>query len=591
MKILRLLNKKFILFFLYTFFFCNFVNSNEPVDIWNIEKKDNEKSLSDVNENIKDDEELSSATENIKKVEEKISIIEETDLNLKKNYLVGLYDPSKNDLSINMWEFSDGEKISKIIKNIQNINLSNDAKEIYSNLILTNALPPKKNFSQEQFLNIKIDWLIKNKDLKLIEKFIIKNNEQKTDPRLLKFYLDQYLSIADLENACSIFSILKNNLSDIYISKYRIYCLINEKKKDIAQVQFELLKENGFEDIFFEKKFNFLMGYSEENESKISEKNLLEFHLSYLTDSNFEYIPRSDTKKIIWTYLSSFNLLENVNEVDLEDDEKILSIEKATHEGNYPEKDLLNLYTRYRFSVNQLISVDESFKLLSESEARALLYQGYLISKDTETKIQMLKMLKEQFSKNNIENAFNYELIKMLEQLDVEEIPSNYISFYENQLINKKNSNREIKFNSKIIHQSKLLNYFRGDIDVEKAQKELEKKLKKIQKKQKKRKYYFSTKDIILIESFISDGVKISNKSFSLLEPDLNKSNIPTDIEVMINDGEIAMILLRLVEIIGEDDLKNLGSETLYFIISTLNKLNIDKIRNNIILKVLPLKV
>jgi len=591
MKILRLLNKKFILFFLYTFFFCNFVNSNEPVDIWNIEKKDNEKSLSDVNENIKDDEELSSATENIKKVEEKISIIEETDLNPKKNYLVGLYDPSENDLSINMWEFSDGEKISKIIKNIQNINLSNDAKEIYSNLILTNALPPKKNFSQEQFLNIKIDWLIKNKDLKLIEKFIIKNNEQKTDPRLLKFYLDQYLSIADLENACSIFSILKNNLSDIYISKYRIYCLINEKKKDIAQVQFELLKENGFEDIFFEKKFNFLMGYSEENESKISEKNLLEFHLSYLTDSNFEYIPRSDTKKIIWTYLSSFNLLENVNEVDLEDDEKILSIEKATHEGNYPEKDLLNLYTRYRFSVNQLISVDESFKLLSESEARALLYQGYLISRDTETKIQMLKMLKEQFSKNNIENAFNYELIKMLEQLDAEEIPSNYISFYENQLINKKNSNKEIKFNSKIIHQSKLLNYFRGDIDVEKAQKELEKKLKKIQKKQKKRKYYFSTKDIILIESFISDGVKISNKSFSLLEPDLNKSNIPTDIEVMINDGEIAMILLRLVEIIGEDDLKNLGSETLYFIISTLNKLNIDKIRNNIILKVLPLKV
>ena len=591
MKILRLLNKKFILFFLYTFLFCNFVNSNEPVDIWDIEKKDNEKSLSDVNENIKDDEELSLATENIKKVEEKISIIEETDLNLKKNYLVGLYDPSKNDLSINMWEFSDGEKISKIIKNIQNINLSNDAKEIYSNLILTNALPPKKNFSQEQFLNIKIDWLIKNKDLKLIEKFIIKNNEQKTDPRLLKFYLDQYLSIADLENACSIFSILKNNLSDIYISKYRIYCLIKEKKKDIAQVQFELLKENGFEDIFFEKKFNFLMGYSEENESKISEKNLLEFHLSHLTDSNFEYIPKSDTKKIIWTYLSSFNLLENVNEVDLEDDEKILSIEKATHEGNYPEKDLLNLYTRYRFSVNQLISVEESFKLLSESEARALLYQGYLISKDTETKIQMLKMLKEQFSKNNIENAFNYELIKMLEQLDVEEIPSNYISFYENQLINKKNSNKEIKFNSKIIHQSKLLNYFRGDIDVEKAQKELEKKLKKIQKKQKKIKYYFSTKDIILIESFISDGVKISNKSFSLLEPDLNKSNIPTDIEVMINDGEIAMILLRLVEIIGEDDLKNLGSETLYFIISTLNKLNIDKIRNNIILKVLPLKV
>ena len=91
------------------------------------------------------------------------------------------------------------------------------------------------------------------------------------------------------------------------------------------------------------------------------------------------------------------------------------------------------------------------------------------------------------------------------------------------------------------------------------------------------------------IRDRIYDGIKISDKYSSILE--LYNSNIPTDIEVMINDGEMAMILLRLVEIIGEDDLNNLGSESLYFILSTLNKLNIDKIRNNIILKTFPLKV
>ena len=117
------------------------------------------------------------------------------------------------------------------------------------------------------------------------------------------------------------------------------------------------------------------------------------------------------------------------------------------------------------------------------------------------------------------------------------------------------------------------------------------KKQKKNQKKKlkKNKKYYFSTKDIILIESLIYDCIKISDKYSSILE--LYNSNIPTDIEVMINDGEMAMILLRLVEIIGEDDLNNLGSESLYFILTTLNKLNIDKIRNNIILKTFPLKV
>ena len=241
---------------------------------------------------------------------------------------------------------------------------------------------------------------------------------------------------------------------------------------------------------------------------------------------------------------------------------------------------------RYKFNIHQLLTAIDSFKVLPEYEGRALLYQGFLISKDTEEKIEFLKILKEQFNKNNIGNAFNHELVRLLEELDENEIPSNYTNFYNYHLANKKNQNKEIKFNNKIMHQSKLLQYFSNDMQVDKVEKELEKRLKKIKKNKK---YYFSTKDIILVESLISDGVKISEKYSSLFE--LNNSNIPTDIEVMINDGEMAMILLRLVEIIGEDDLNNLGSESLYFIVTTLNKLNIDKIRNNIILKTFPLKI
>ena len=49
--------------------------------------------------------------------------------------------------------------------------------------------------------------------------------------------------------------------------------------------------------------------------------------------------------------------------------------------------------------------------------------------------------------------------------------------------------------------------------------------------------------------------------------------------------------LLRLVEIIGQDDLDRIDEDTIYFIISSLNQLNIDQLRNKILLKVLPLKV
>ena len=44
-------------------------------------------------------------------------------------------------------------------------------------------------------------------------------------------------------------------------------------------------------------------------------------------------------------------------------------------------------------------------------------------------------------------------------------------------------------------------------------------------------------------------------------------------------------------DIVGEDKIIDMDSETLFFITTILNELNIDKLRNNILLKVLPLKV
>ena len=66
---------------------------------------------------------------------------------------------------------------------------------------------------------------------------------------------------------------------------------------------------------------------------------------------------------------------------------------------------------------------------------------------------------------------------------------------------------------------------------------------------------------------------------------------MPTDIQVMINNNEIASTILRIIEVIGQDELIALDEDTLFFIISALNQLNIDFIRNKILLKVLPLKV
>ena len=174
----------------------------------------------------------------------------------------------------------------------------------------------------------------------------------------------------------------------------------------------------------------------------------------------------------------------------------------------------------------------------------------------------------------------------MLSKIPIENVPSNYSTFYNKNLINQNPKNMRIKINNKVIHQSKLINYFRESSDIKKVEKETNDLIKKIKKNKD---YFVSKKDLILLESLQSDGVKISKKYLNLFE--FNQSDIPTDIQLLINNNEIGLVLLRFVEIIGEDELKYLGPDTVYFMVSVLNQLNIDPIRNNILLKVLPLKV
>jgi len=49
--------------------------------------------------------------------------------------------------------------------------------------------------------------------------------------------------------------------------------------------------------------------------------------------------------------------------------------------------------------------------------------------------------------------------------------------------------------------------------------------------------------------------------------------------------------MLKIIEIIGEDDIRDLDTETIYFLNSILNKMNLKKIRNNILSEALPVRI
>ena len=580
MKILKSLNRIFFLL-VFVLFFNVSSFSNEPVDIWNLD--DNTKDNTDLDvQNLEQDEIILNETISKKKNDEDILNFE--NLENPKTTLVGLYDPQENNLTIDMWKYSDSDQVKNLIKKIEQINLSDDAIEILNVALLTNAYPPKNLDQNQEFTNFKINYLIKREDLNLIKNFLLKN-ESINNNKAIKFYLDYYLTNGNLDESCKLISELKFNSTNDYIDKFKIYCLIKLNKNEEAQIYFDLKKEQGFNDKFFESKFNNLMGYSDKNVQEISEKSVLNFHLSHVTSENFNYTTNEKTPKFIWKYLSSNNLLEDIKEIDLENAKKIMTLEKATHEKNYSEKELLQLYKRFDFSLSQLLDANNLYNKLPNFQARAILYQRLLLSDDPINKVNLAMKMKSLFRKDKIENAFVIELSNILKDINFDDISSSQTTFYEKNIINEKKIQNTYNINNKIIHQSKLLDYFAKGYSIDKANKETNDILKKVKANKK---YIFSNKDKIMLDSLIYDGVDIQKKYANLYE---RNPNIPTDLQVYINNEDVGMILLRLVEIIGEDNLEDLGTETLYFITTTLNEINLDKLRNNILIKTLPLKV
>ena len=587
MKILKLLNKKnlsIIIFFLLPSTFA--IAEDKPIDIWNLDKQKIETNSETISLDEKKEPIKETSIYDMQDNKNKNLIKLDKKLNSKEIKIVGLYDPEDYGLDINMWSNSDGLKLKDLFNSIDKFNLSSDASEIMNISLLTNAHYPNKNITEQEFLKFKSNWLIKDSNYELIEEYLIKNQIVNLHPELTRYLVDKYLSQSNVKKSCEIFSNIQVPIQDAYLSKFNLYCLINYGKNEEAQLILDLKKELGFQDDYYENKISYLFGYVQEADKSVSEKSILDFHLAHRTNPEFSYEPREDTPKIIWKYLSAANLLFKIQDIEITDVEKISTIEKAVNDKNYSEEELFEFYKKFQFNINQFLNAKEAYKSLSSIEGRALLYQRTLLTEEPKIKLEFIKILKDLFISDDIGDAFDLELKKFLSEINVEDVPSNFTTFYNSNLNKKETADKKIKYNSKILHQSKLINYFNGDYAKSKIEEDLDKFLKKIKKDKK---YFLSKKDIIFLEALKSDGVEISKKYDGLYE--VKQSEMPADIQTMIDNNEIGAALLRIIEVIGPDKIENIDEDTVYFIINTLNQLNVDLIRNKLLLKVLPLKV
>ncbi len=571
------LNKLFFFFI----FFINFsiLNAENEVDIW---KKNNSTNLKEKIE--KEDKKIQSPLINKNNITTNNIIQEQSSEENDDTLLYGIWDPDKYNFELSMWSKTDGKNIQKTISRINKLALSETAENIFVNTLFSYSYSPK-NLSEEDFLDLKINWLIKNKKDNLVEQFLKKNSDFPNKNKIIQYLVDRNISNANIKVGCEKVNFIGKDIKDPYLEKFKIYCLIFNNKKSQAQLLHDILKEQKQSDVFFDNAMNFLLGVSENKNKKIKDDNLLNFYLSSITLQNFKYEPNEKTKKSIWEYMNSANL---ITIDDITNKEKIKNIEIAANKNQVDKSQVFKIYEQIPFELNTLINAKNVYQSLEKIEGRALIYQKFLLSDNTQNKLDLLFLLKDLFKKENLSNVYNTFLSDRLKEFDVNEIPKDYLSTVERNIIsNKKFNQQKIKFDDKVLHRSKIVRYFyEKDYPLKKTQKELDSLLKKIKRNKN---YFYSAKDIAVLESLESDGILIPKE---INHKGLSKSyNIPDSLNDLAKKDEKGYLALKIVEIIGEDEVNNLDPETIYFITNLLNKLDLKEFRNEILSTALPLRI
>ena len=576
--------KSFRQFYCLLIIFLYFIplKGEEKIDIW---KNKNKKQVNGIIEQTDNEISQELNLENIKKIElnQKIKI-EDSSLvsSTKEPKVFGIYDPAENDFNLNMWSATNANEIKSSLKRIEKIKLSITANQILEKILLSFSYAPE-GMNEDQFAELKINWLIKNKRINLLESFLKQNEDFKGKSRAIQFLVDNNIASGNIKEGCEKIKFIDAKIKDTYLEKFKIYFLIFNNKKSQAQLLLDLLREQKQSDKFYDDKINFLLGVTNKTNNKVNEKNLLNFYLSSVTTKDFNFKPNKNTKEVIWKYLNASNLIKLE---DVSDKERLKELELAANEGQVDKDTIFKIYKQIPFSLNELVNAKDTYQTLVSSDARPLIYQKYLLSEDNDLKLEYLFLLEELFDQDNLQNIYIKFLSEKIEEIGIENVSERYKEAAQSRIITEDSLLLgKIKYNDKILHQSKIIKYYVENENEKKVQKDINKIFKKISKN---RKYFYSAKDLALADSLINDGFILpTNFNYKELS---KKFDIPTNLLKLIEDNQNAFLALKIVEIIGEDEPNQLDPETIYFITNLLNKMNLKQIRNLVFNSALPLR-
>jgi len=566
---------------------------SEPKDIWKqsqeITIKENQnKKIENSENNLNKD--LPQTTFDKEKLNLSVNEISQSEEINDQELIFGLYEPEDTKINLNFWSDVDNNLYSRVFETLLNKE-KNSLVAVSEKVLFSKSNINVFEDKGERHLSFIADWLINNQKMKLIDQVIDQNKIINKNAKLLKFLFTHYLSLGQIDKACSYTKLMTVDVQSIDLEKYKIFCLINNKKIKQAQSQLELTRETSSLDNFFVGKVNYLTGISDQK-SDINFDNVFYTHLTLITNDSLELKYNNFSKsKELRNYFFKSNLANKLLDDAMKDtspDKKkelndlVIFLERSVNEDLYPYEKILDIYKKYNFSFNQLFQVEDAVKNLRRPESHAILYQAMLLAQKPDIKLKILNNFKDKLTVNGLE-----KIAEPVYYLELEKIYSTNPDLIDQKIVEKiKNfkiseENKDKSFNNNYFFSSEIKKLLDKKL-TKKDKKKILNLLGDFDKKIKEKSYKLTNKDIALINILNVQKIDLPKSMSDVI---YNKeiyipNEIFNSIEKKLNDEAILKTLLFIADL---DETKNNYTRDILAIIKIFDNIKLDSLKTTFI--------
>jgi len=562
---------------------------SEPKDIWKqsqeITIKENKKQENEI-PIINSNKDLPQTVFDKEKLNLSVNQISQSGVISDQEVIFGLFEPEETKINLNFWSNINDDIYERVLKSLLNTNRKS-LVEVSEKILFSKSNIGVFEDKGKKHLDFVSNWLINNQKMELIDQVINQNKMINKNSKLLKFLFTHYLSVGQIDKACGYTKLMTIDVQSLDLEKYKIFCLIHNKKIKQAQSQFELTRETSSLDNFFIEKINYLTGISEKKED-INFNNVFYSHLTLITNDNFDlkydYFSKS---KELRNYFFKSNIankllddaLKNTSSDKKKDlNDLVIFLERSVNEDLYPYEKILEIYKKYNFSFEQLFKVQDAVKNLKRPESHAILYQAMLLAQKPEIKLKILSDFKDKLIINGLEKIA--EPIYFLEtekiysanpNLSDPKIAEQISNFKISQDAKNNNFNNNYLFSSEL---KQLLNKKLSKKDRKKTLKLIDDFDKKI----KEKKYVLNNKDIALINILKKEKIDLPKSMTSVIYD--KEVYIPNEIfnslEKKLNDEAVLKTLLFIGDL---NETKTNYTRDILAIIKIFDNMNLENLK------------